>query len=79
LTSPSPKNTGGTRARITNSDRKRIEGAFFELGLIVKAKEAHPPYNPNSIPKLHGWFDASDGQAASASGNAALSRGSRRI
>jgi len=60
LTSPSPKNTGGTRARITNSDRKRIEGAFFELGLIVKAKEAHPPYNPNSILKVLGWCDTSE-------------------
>jgi hypothetical protein len=26
LSSPSPKNTGGVRTRITNSDLKRIEG-----------------------------------------------------
>jgi len=79
LSSPSPKNTGGTRTRRASPDRKRIEGGLYKLRLTVKAKEAHPPYNPNSTPKLHGWFDASDGQAASASGNAALSRGSRRI
>jgi hypothetical protein len=39
LISVFPKNTGGTRARITNSDRKRIEGGFFKLRLTVKAKE----------------------------------------
>ncbi len=61
LTSVSLKNTGGIRTRITNSDLKRIEGGLFKLRLRAKAKEAHPPYNPNSIPKVHGWFDASDG------------------
>ena len=38
LSSLSPKNTGGTRARRTNSDRKRIEGGFFKLGLIFPQK-----------------------------------------
>ncbi|MCX6963221.1 MAG: hypothetical protein NTZ08_12360 [Verrucomicrobia bacterium] len=37
LSSPSQKNTGGTRARRTKSDRNRIEGAFFTLRLTVEA------------------------------------------
>ena len=40
LSSLSPKNTGGTRASRTNSDRKRIEGGFFKLRLTVKAKNS---------------------------------------
>jgi len=38
LSSLSPKNTGGTRARRTNSDRKRIEGGFFKLRPRAKAE-----------------------------------------
>ena len=53
LSSPFPKNTGGTRARRTNSARKRIEGGFFELGLpTVKVKELIPHSNLNSIPSM---------------------------
>ena len=80
LSSSFPKDTGGTRARRTNSDRNRIKGGFFKLRLTVKTKEAHLPSNPNSIPKLDGLTPPMDrpsliyfrGNAASSFRNAAL-------
>ncbi len=56
LSSPFPKNTGGTRTRRLNSDRKRFEGDFFKLRLTVKAKEAHPLYTACIVMLMRSFF-----------------------
>ena len=85
LSSLFPKNTGWTRASRMNSASKRIEGGLFELRLTVKAKELiHPRTRTRFLRCRDGLTPPlgrppliySRGSTASASGNAASSKGS---